>query len=166
MASVSNIGGHRFFSKSEEVTAWWKARLPHDFIEVRRLSRIYYRGRFFRLSAQAVQRVTRAWALDECRLPGQLCPRAVVACQDRDIVSDWVSNRFGRRLFEIFFKTYTEKVWGMPCEEISADWAAQRIKGLSLASAVFHALGFGRRKGSAAVKTLIDTFQYPLLGPG
>ncbi len=80
---------------------------------------------------------------------------------------DWVVNRFGRELFEIFFKSYTEKVWGMPTSEISADWAAQRIKGLSLVNAVVNALfgGFSSRKGEV-IKTLIDEFQYPRLGPG
>src|SRR5947209_605684 len=81
---------------------------------------------------------------------------------------DWVVNQFGERLFQIFFKTYTEKVWGMSCKEISADWAAQRIKGLSLASAVRSALFRKRqpRKRGAAIKTLIDTFRYPRRGPG
>src|SRR5206468_5461367 len=80
-------------------------------------------------------------------------------------VEDWVVNRFGRMLFEIFFKTYTEKVWGMPTHEISADWAAQRIKGLSLVRAVTSALFGGKGKGEV-IKTLIDRFQYPRLGPG
>jgi len=148
------------------VTAWWKARLPHDFIEVRRLSRIYYRGRFFDYPLKPFNalRGLGLWTSAVCL--GSYVRAQLWPAKTETSFSDWVSNRFGRRLFEIFFKTYTEKVWGMPCEEISADWAAQRIKGLSLASAVFHALGFGRRKGSAAVKTLIDTFQYPLLGPG
>ena len=161
-----DIGGHRFFSKSAEVTAWWKARLPHDFIEVRRLSRIYYRGRFFDYPLKPFNalRGLGLWTSLVCL--GSYARAQLLPARNETSFSNWVSNRFGRRLFEIFFKTYTEKVWGMPCEEISADWAAQRIKGLSLASAVFHALGFRRRRGSAAVKTLIDTFQYPRLGPG
>src|SRR5207248_51678 len=81
---------------------------------------------------------------------------------------DWVSNQFGRRLFNIFFKTYTEKVWGMSCKEISADWAAQRIKGLSLKTAILNALLPRERPKdkSRVVKTLIDTFRYPRRGPG
>src|SRR5205823_13974302 len=78
---------------------------------------------------------------------------------------DWVSNQFGRRLFRIFFKTYTEKVWGMSCREISADWAAQRIKGLSLAAAIRNALA-PARTGGQVIKTLIDSFRYPRRGPG
>lgn len=160
-----DIGGHRFFSKSEEVTRWWHERLPDDFIQVRRRSRIYYRGRFFDyplkpwnalrnlgLATSVACVASYAWA--------RLFPR-------RPEVSfeDWVSNRFGRRLFAIFFKTYTEKVWGIPCGELSADWAAQRIRGLSLVSAVVNALK-GGGGGKPTVKTLIDSFHYPRLGPG
>ena len=76
----------------------------------------------------------------------------------------WVTNRFGKRLYEIFFKTYTEKVWGIPCTEIRAEWAAQRIQGLSLARAILNAAALNRR--STTIKTLINEFQYPRLGPG
>src|SRR3569623_2592008 len=81
---------------------------------------------------------------------------------------DWVRNQFGERLFSIFFKTYTEKVWGMSCDEISADWAAQRIKGLSLAAAIFDGLkrSLGVRSGDATAKSLIESFRYPRRGPG
>src|SRR5207302_168172 len=81
-------------------------------------------------------------------------------------VEQWVTNQFGKRLYGIFFKTYTEKVWGMPCSEISADWAAQRIKGLSLVSAVWHALVPQRSSREKMIKTLIDSFRYPRKGPG
>src|SRR5687767_15599567 len=77
---------------------------------------------------------------------------------------EWVTNRFGKRLYEIFFKTYTEKVWGIPCTEIRAEWAAQRIQGLSLAKAILNAAQLQKR--SESIKTLIDRFQYPRLGPG
>ena len=80
---------------------------------------------------------------------------------------DWVTNRFGRHLFDIFFRTYTEKVWGMPCHEISADWASQRIKGLSLRAAILRAvLPLGNHEGAPAIKTLATSFRYPRLGPG
>ncbi len=159
-----DIGGHRFFSKSAEVTRWWKERLPDDFIQVRRLSRIYYRGKFFDYplkpwnalsnlgfftSAGCV--ISYGWA--------RLFPR-----KPEKSLEDWVSNRFGRKLFSIFFKTYTEKVWGIPTSELSADWAAQRIKGLSLTKAVLNAFR-GKQEG-AVIKTLIDKFSYPRLGPG
>jgi protoporphyrinogen oxidase len=127
-----DIGGHRFFSKSDEVTQWWKNRLPDDFIQVRRMSRIYYRRKYFDYPLKP-------W--------------------------NALSNlRFGRRLFSIFFKTYTEKVWGIPTSELSADWAAQRIKGLSLTKAVMNA--FRGKSDGPVIKTLIDTFSYPRLGPG
>jgi protoporphyrinogen oxidase len=161
-----DIGGHRFFSKSEEVTAWWKARLPRDFIEVRRLSRIYYRGKFFDYPLKPLNALRGLGLLTSLICLASYARARLLPAKTETSFADWVSNRFGRRLFEIFFKSYTEKVWGMPCEEISADWAAQRIKGLSLPSAVLHALGFGRRAGPVVVKTLIDTFQYPRLGPG
>ena len=82
-------------------------------------------------------------------------------------MEDWVTNQFGSRLFNIFFKTYTEKVWGMSCKDISADWAAQRIKGLSLKTAILNAIWKPKPKNKGEViKTLIDTFRYPRKGPG
>jgi len=161
-----DIGGHRFFSKSDEVTQWWKRRLPDDFIQVRRMSRIYYRGKFFDYPLKPWNALSNlglftsvgcvmsyAWA--------RLFPR-----KPEVSLEDWVTNRFGKRLFRIFFKTYTEKVWGIPTNELSADWAAQRIKGLSLSKAVINAFK-GKPSGEEAViKTLIDTFSYPRLGPG
>jgi protoporphyrinogen oxidase len=157
-----DIGGHRFFSKSQEVVRWWKERLPDDFIQVRRMSRIFYRRRFFDYplrpwnallnlgpATSAACVLSYAWA--------RLFPR-----RPENSFEDWVTNRFGRRLFNIFFKTYTEKVWGIPTSELSADWAAQRIRGLSLSKAVLAAFG----RGEATIKTLIDTFSYPRLGPG
>jgi len=161
-----DIGGHRFFSKSPEVTAWWRARLPADFIQVRRMSRIFYRRRFFDYPL-------RPWnALSNLGLGTSiLCVLSygwarLFPARPEKSFEDWVSNRFGRRLFTIFFKTYTEKVWGIPTSELSADWAAQRIKGLSLLRAVINAFKGKPRSESAVIKTLIDTFSYPRLGPG
>ncbi|HVZ65797.1 MAG TPA: NAD(P)/FAD-dependent oxidoreductase [Lacunisphaera sp.] len=161
-----DIGGHRFFSKSDEITRWWHERLPEDFIPVRRLSRIYYRGRYFDypLKPWNALRNLGPFTSAACVLSyawARLFPR-------RPEVSfeDWVSNRFGRRLFNIFFKTYTEKVWGIPTSELSADWAAQRIKGLSLSRAVLNAFRRQPASAGAVIKTLIDTFAYPRLGPG
>jgi len=161
-----DIGGHRFFSKSEEVTRWWRKRLPNDFIQVRRMSRIYYRGTFFDyplkpwnalrglgLFTSILCVASYGWA--------RLFPR-----RPEDSFEDWVTNRFGRRLFAIFFKTYTEKVWGIPTSQLSADWAAQRIKGLSLSRAIVNAFRGGQPGGGQTIKTLIDTFDYPRLGPG
>lgn len=162
-----DIGGHRFFSKSPEITAWWRERLPDDFIQVRRMSRIFYRGRFFDYPLRAMNALFNlgVWTSGLCML--SYVRARLFPIRPEKSFADWVTNRFGKKLFTIFFKTYTEKVWGMPCGEISADWAAQRIKGLSLLKAVWHALlPQKKQSGGAVVKTLIDTFEYPRLGPG
>ena len=160
-----DIGGHRFFSKSAEVNRLWEEILGDDLIERRRKSRILYRGRFFDYPLKAGNAL-RGLGLAETAL----CLLSFLWAQARpagkaDTFEDWVSKRFGRRLFRIFFKTYTEKVWGMDCREISADWAAQRIQGLSLWTALKGALLPGGRDRPVA-KTLIDSFRYPRLGPG
>jgi protoporphyrinogen oxidase len=161
-----DIGGHRFFSKNGEITQWWKDRLGDEFIKVRRLSRIYYRGKFFDYPLKPGNAlfglgIGTSIACGLSYLKSKMFP-----IRPERSFADWVTNRFGRKLFSIFFRTYTEKVWGMPCEEISADWAAQRIKGLSLVKAVLHALVKPKAKGGEVVKTLIDAFEYPRLGPG
>ncbi|BDC50276.1 hypothetical protein F183_A25920 [Bryobacterales bacterium F-183] len=165
-----DIGGHRFFSKSAEVEAFWSEILGDDMVDRPRLSRIYYRGQFFQYPLKALEALTKLgiWESVLCvlsYLKARLSP-----VKDPKSFQDWVTNQFGERLFGIFFKTYTEKVWGMSCKEISADWAAQRIKGLSLWSAIKNAL-FPPKPTSGAdrskvIKTLIDTFRYPRLGPG
>jgi protoporphyrinogen oxidase len=168
-----DIGGHRFFSKSKEVVDLWREILPDDFIERPRLSRIYYGGKFYSYPLKAFEALANlglftsaACMLSYARAKAFPIPRP-------QSFHDWVRNQFGERLFRMFFKTYTEKVWGMSCDEISADWAAQRIKGLDLRVAVMNALtrSFKRkaRKGAAGgpvVKTLIESFQYPRKGPG
>lgn len=162
-----DIGGHRFFSKSHEVEDLWTAILGSDMLQRPRSSKIYYGGQFYSYPLKPFE------ALSKLGL-GQstLCVLSFLAAKIRQTANpksfeDWVVNQFGRRLFRIFFKTYTEKVWGMSCAEISADWAAQRIKGLSLGSAIKNAFFPKRSKDRAqVVKTLIDTFRYPRLGPG
>ena len=166
-----DIGGHRFFSKSKEVVNLWHEILPDDFVTRKRLSRIYYAGKFYSYPLRAFEALRNLGIFTSaaCMLSYAFA-KAFPITSPRSF-HDWVRNRFGERLFQIFFKTYTEKVWGMSCDEISADWAAQRIKGLDLRVAVTHALksSFKRTKkaaGSAIVKTLIETFQYPRKGPG
>ncbi len=166
-----DIGGHRFFSKAKEVVDLWHEILPDDFITRRRLSRIYYGGKFYSypLSAFQALRNLGVFTSAACVLSYAYAKAFPVALPKS--FHDWVRNRFGERLFQIFFKTYTEKVWGMSCDDISADWAAQRIKGLDLRVAVTNALkrSFRRKPAAAgpdAVKTLIETFQYPRRGPG
>ena len=135
-----DIGGHRFFSKAKEVVDLWNEILPDDFITRRRLSRIYYGGKFYSypLSAFQALRNLGIFTSAACMLSYAFA-KAFPVTSPRSF-HDWVRNRFGERLFQIFFKTYTEKVWGMSCDEISADWAAQRIKGLDLRVAVTNAL--------------------------
>jgi protoporphyrinogen oxidase len=164
-----DIGGHRFFSKSEEITAWWRQRLPGDFIQVRRMSRIFYRGKFFDYPLRVFNALFNLGIFTSALCMLSYLQARIFPIRPEKSFADWVTNRFGKKLFTIFFKTYTEKVWGMPCDQISADWAAQRIKGLSLLKAVWHALAPQRKKNAGdgtVVKTLIDTFEYPRLGPG
>ncbi len=161
-----DIGGHRFFSKSSEITQWWKDRLPGDFIQVKRMSRIYYRGKFFDYPLKPWNALSNLGLFTSLACVASYGWARLFPRKPERSFEDWVSNRFGRRLFNIFFKTYTEKVWGIPTSQLSADWAAQRIKGLSLSTAILNA--FRRRSESSGpvIKTLIDTFDYPRHGPG
>jgi len=167
-----DIGGHRFFSKSSEVVALWHELLPDDFIERPRLSRIYYDGKFFSYPLKAFEALVKLGVVTSARCMLSYAYAKVRPVAQPRTFHEWVRNQFGERLFQIFFKTYTEKVWGMPCDEISADWAAQRIKGLDLTAAVMNGLArslrLGRKPGRGAdtVKTLIESFQYPRRGPG
>lgn len=163
-----DIGGHRFFSKSKEVENLWSEILPDDMLIRPRSSRILYRGKFFSYPLKAFEALFKLGIFESLRCVLSYAWARCFPVRNPRHFEDWVSNQFGHRLFSIFFKTYTEKVWGMDCREISADWAAQRIKGLSLTTAILAAL-FPKRKpreGQAVVKTLIDSFRYPRLGPG
>jgi protoporphyrinogen oxidase len=162
-----DIGGHRFFSKSKEVEDFWTEILPDDMLERPRSSRIYYRGKFFSYPLKAGEALVKLGVLESVRCVLSYLLARVAPVRNPRSFEDWVSNQFGKRLFNIFFKTYTEKVWGMSCKEISADWAAQRIKGLSLKTAIWNALPMPKRKERGQViKTLIDSFRYPRKGPG
>ncbi len=163
-----DIGGHRFFSKSKEVEDFWTEILESDLLHRPRSSRIYYNGKYFSYPLKAVDALTKLGIIESTRCVASYALARVRPNPNEKSFEDWVSNRFGKRLFSIFFKTYTEKVWGMSCKEISADWAAQRIKGLSLASAIKNALIPAKKPKdrSEVIKTLIDTFSYPRRGPG
>ncbi|MBV8486711.1 MAG: NAD(P)/FAD-dependent oxidoreductase, partial [Planctomycetaceae bacterium] len=162
-----DIGGHRFFSKSAEINALWRDILGDAFITRSRLSRIYYDRKFFHYPLKPVDALWKLGPWRAARIVLSYMMARLRPIRPERTFEDWVVNRFGRVLFEIFFKSYTEKLWGMPTSEISADWAAQRIKGLNLTEAVINALlgGLKSRKGEV-IKTLIDEFQYPRLGPG
>ncbi len=163
-----DIGGHRFFSKSEEIEALWDELLGDDFLERPRKSRIFYKRHFFSYPLKAFEALFKLGVFESVKVLCSYGKAQLFPIKPVRSFEDWVSNQFGKRLFQIFFKTYTEKVWGMPCDQISADWAAQRIKGLSLSQAIFSALFpfLNKQKGSSAVKTLISSFRYPRLGPG
>ena len=163
-----DIGGHRFFSKSREVEDLWTEIAGPDMLNRPRSSRIYYGGQFYTYPLKAFEALSKLGLFESARCMASFAKARLHPTPNPKTFEDWVVNQFGVRLFRIFFKTYTEKVWGMKCQEISADWAAQRIKGLSLGSAIKHALLPQRKPKdrTQVVKTLIDTFRYPRLGPG
>lgn len=166
-----DIGGHRFFSKSQAVVDLWNEILPDDFIQRPRMSRIYYEGKFYSYPLRAFEAlfnlgVIRSGLCMASYVKAKAFPKKTVRSFE-----DWTINQFGQKLYSIFFKTYTEKVWGMPCDTMSADWAAQRIKGLSLGAAVLdgfkRSLGLNKKPNDGMqTKTLLETFRYPRLGPG
>lgn len=163
-----DIGGHRFFSKSEEVENFWTEILGDEMLERPRSSRIYYNNQFFGYPLVAIDALRKLGIVTSAKCMGSYLKAKLFPIKNPTNFEEWVTNQFGKRLFNIFFKTYTEKVWGIPCNQISADWAAQRIKGLSLGSAIKNAL-FPQKKGKQGdkiIKTLIDTFRYPKYGPG
>ncbi|MBZ6377418.1 FAD-dependent oxidoreductase [Pacificimonas flava] len=166
-----DIGGHRFFSKSKQVVDLWNEILPDDFIQRPRMSRIYYEGKFYSYPLRAFEALGNLGILRSAFCMLSYAKAKLFPKKDVKSFQDWVSNQFGEKLFGIFFKTYTEKVWGMQCDEISADWAAQRIKGLSLGGAVLdgvkRSLGLNKRPNDGMeAKTLLETFRYPRKGPG
>ncbi|PWE32919.1 FAD-dependent oxidoreductase [Maritimibacter sp. 55A14] len=156
-----DIGGHRFFTKVREVEAMWHEVLGDDFITVRRLSRIFYKGRFYDYPLRIFNALANIGPYETYRIIGSYIKWKLRPKAQEDTFEEWVINRFGGRLYMHFFRSYTEKVWGIPPSQIRADWAAQRIKNLSLAKAVWNAIS-----GSNDTASLIEEFQYPRLGPG
>ncbi len=166
-----DLGGHRFFSKSREVENFWEDILGDDLIVRRRISRIFFDGKFYDYPLKPLNAFRNMGARNTA-----LCLLDYIRAKSSDpkdirTFEDWVVFHFGRQLYEMFFKAYTEKVWGRPCNEISADWAAQRIKGLNLFSAIKDSFGLSGRskrktRNGAVVKSLIDEFRYPKFGPG
>jgi protoporphyrinogen oxidase len=161
-----DIGGHRFFTKVPEVERLWHEILGDDLIVRRRMSRIFYGGKFFDYPLRPMNALRGLGIVEAVRVLASYAHAQLFPVPDERTFDAWVSNRFGRRLFEVFFKTYTEKVWGMPCSEISAAWAAQRIKNLDLMTAVRNALLGSAGAGGTVVTSLIERFHYPRLGPG
>jgi protoporphyrinogen oxidase len=157
-----DMGGHRFFTKSAIVKQIWHEILADDFLHRPRLSRIYYKKRFFNYPLKPLNALCGLGLLESVRILGSYLRWRLFPYRQEETFEQWVTNRFGRRLFLTFFKSYTEKVWGIPCTTLKAEWAAQRIKDLSLLTAVRNML----LKPKHVIKTLIDAFDYPRLGPG
>jgi protoporphyrinogen oxidase len=157
-----DMGGHRFFTKSEEVNRMWREVLAEHFLRRPRLSRIYYKKKFFNYPLKPLNALLGLGFIESFFILGSYFRWRLFPYRREDTFEQWVTNRFGKRLFLTFFKTYTEKVWGIPCTELKAEWAAQRIKDLSLKSAVLNMFF----KPKNIIKTLIDQFEYPRYGPG
>jgi protoporphyrinogen oxidase len=157
-----DLGGHRFFTKSAEVEALWEDLLGPELLVRPRLSRIYWRGRFIEYPLRPADVFAKVGPLELARSLASYARARLRRPAEAETYEEWVSARFGRRLFGLFFKTYTEKVWGVPTDELRAEWAAQRIADLSVASALRAALP----GGGEAPKSLIEEFRYPRLGPG
>ncbi len=156
-----DIGGHRFYTKVSEVEEIWHEVLDDDFLVRPRLSRIFYNGDFYPYPLNLVKTLQNLGIVESIRIGLSYVYWKIKPYPQEESFEEWVTNRFGDRLYRIFFKHYTEKVWGISTLEIRADWAAQRIKGLSLRSAVTQAV-----LGRSNVKSLIEQFHYPRLGPG
>jgi protoporphyrinogen oxidase len=164
-----DIGGHRFFTKIKEVEDIWKEILGNNFLRRKRLSRIYYNNKFFYYPLRPFNALLGLGIWNSFLIGASYLFAKLFPSKEENTFEKWVSNRFGKRLFNTFFKTYTEKVWGIPCNEIRAEWAAQRIKGLSLVSALKNALIKSQNRNgdkNKVIKTLIDEFDYPKFGPG
>ena len=158
-----DLGGHRFFTKVPEVDRLWHVIMKEEFLKRPRQSRIYWNKKFLEYPLEGMDVIRKLGFVELVRVGFSYLWAALKPKGREETVEDWVSNRFGKRLYNLFFKTYTEKVWGVPCSELRAEWAAQRIKGLSFFSAAKSAF-FGNRGNK--IKSLISEFNYPRYGPG
>jgi protoporphyrinogen oxidase len=158
-----DLGGHRFFTKLQPVADLWETMLGDELLTRPRLSRIYYDGRYFAYPLQARDVPSRLGILESLRCLGSYLSSSLRRGPEPETFEQWVTSRFGGRLYDAFFRSYTEKIWGVPGSEIRSEWAAQRIKDFSLRRALSAMLGLGN--GSRPT-TLIEEFRYPRLGPG
>jgi len=156
-----DMGGHRFFSKSVEVNELWDEILGADLLIRERMSRIYYRSKFFDYPLKPMNALWGLGIIEAVRVIVSYAYWSLFPSREEVTFEQWTTNRFGKRLFEIFFKTYTEKVWGISCSELQSEWAEQRIKNLTLRVALVNM--FIRRRN---VTSLIESFKYPRRGPG
>ncbi len=158
-----DIGGHRFFTDLEEVGAFWNEILEDKLIKKTRLSRIYYKNKFFNYPLDPADTIKNVGVLNALKIAFSYLKSQCSRKKEIVTFEDYIIKHFGRKLFEIFFKTYTEKTWGMRCTEISCDWAQQRIRGLSAISAITTTIVPGQNN---TIRTLVKEFYYPTLGPG
>jgi protoporphyrinogen oxidase len=160
-----DIGGHRFFTKVQAVEDLWHEILPdEDFLMRPRKSRIYYEGKYFDYPIRAADALKKFGPVQGGLWVGSYLWARIRPPKDQTNYEGWLVARFGWRLYKTFFKTYTEKLWGVPVSEMPADWAAQRVKGLSLGNAIVNALKPQRNQKD--ITSLIEEFQYPKHGPG
>jgi protoporphyrinogen oxidase len=160
-----DIGGHRFFTKVPEVEALWHEILPdEEFLTRPRLSRIYYGGKFYDYPLRAWNALRNLGPVEATKCVVSYAWARIRPPKDTSTFEGWTVSRFGWRLYRTFFKTYTEKVWGVPADQIQSDWAAQRIKNLSLGKAIVNALS--PRRNQREITSLIEEFEYPRFGPG
>src|SRR5262245_7153797 len=157
-----DMGGHRFFTKVKEVNEMWREVLNGNFLRRPRLSRIYYNCKFFSYPLKPFNALVGLGFWESTWILLSYLKWQIFPYRQEDTFEQWVTNRFGKRLFQTFFKTYTEKVWGISCSELKAEWAAQRIKNLSLKTALISMFV----TPTNTIKTLIEEFDYPRLGPG
>ena len=157
-----DMGGHRFYTKSAPVQQFWQEVMGDDFLRRPRLSRIFYDNKFFHYPLKPFNALIGLGPVEGARIISSYLRWHLFPYKKEETFEQWVTNRFGKRLFETFFKSYTEKVWGIPCSELKAEWAAQRIKDLSLKTAITAMF----LKPQETIKTLIEEFDYPRRGPG
>ena len=165
-ASGSTSEDTAFSRRSGWSATCGRSVLGDDLLTRPRLSRIYYAGRFFNYPLKPLNALRNLGLRTSVEVLASYLWATLFPIKPERTFADWVSNRFGRHLYRIFFKTYTEKVWGMPCEEIGAQWARQRIKQLSLGAALLHMVGMAHPFRRGQVTSLIEQFEYPRLGPG
>jgi protoporphyrinogen oxidase len=161
-----DIGGHRFFTKVEVIERLWKEVLGDDLLLRPRLSRIYFDSKFYKYPLEPLDVIAQLGPWELLRCSASYLKAQMFQIRPEEDMASWIKNRFGSRLYVRFFKTYTEKVWGMPCDQIKADWAAQRIRGLTLRSAIQDAFRRRRPLDKARSRTLTRQFYYPRKGPG
>ncbi len=160
---IVDLGPHRFFSKQKEVNSFFKELVKDDFTLINRQTRIFYNGKYFQYPLKFSNVIKNLSFVTIIQILWDYLIQIINPIKEPKNLEEWVSNRFGKKLYTIFFKNYSEKLWGIKCTQIDADWAAQRIKTLSLTQAVISAL-FNNRNNKH--KTLVDQFAYPKKGTG